>query len=287
MSLPPPTTSAASMAWAPSRAVRLSFALLAASTLFYTQSNHILSSRLVSSLDLHRYLPSPPSLAPPCHVVSEIDATSDDTFLDPGMPLDRVRPAPVAGTDLAPGDQDFCPTDSDGRPTVILVPIDGGVEPFDEDDPMNRSTFLSPSASTNDGAVVSDIGFLPWQPQTAEHAANRIPKWFALHRDVKTPCPVYYVPATSQKPFLPPSARVEDLLHLQHANNKRNHLGVEHCDATTDPVPFTPDEIDLWKERGHPEFLFGFATTPSRALKFLPRWTECERLHSPHRRSCC
>jgi len=36
----------------------------------------------------------------------------------------------------------------------------------------------------------------------------------------------------------------------------------------------TQSEIALWERRGYSEFMFGFATTPTRALDFLPRWSE-------------
>lgn len=255
-----------------SKGGRLALLALVATALVavHRRTGFLSTQSLLSAPASHARSPVAPSSLCPAEgdLVEELlVAEADGSTSIPSRPL---APAGEPG-DAQPGDQDFCPTDENGRPTVILVPLDGGTEPYGVDDPMRRTHFMSSSSSQNPLAPVSDLGFLPWRPQSDREAAERFPRRFATARPANQPCPVYYVPASSRPPILDsdPSSSIQ--FQAPENNDRQLPPPSQPC---SDRTGITTPALRQWQAQGHVEMLFGFATTPSRALQFLPRWTE-------------
>lgn len=179
-------------------------------------------------------------------------------------------------------DQDFCPPAGPGRrATAILIPIGQGLEPWDVDDTRSRTVFLGPK----DSAVQTDqspLGFLPFMSQSEQERRDRRPARFNTNMTANALCPVYYVPASalvSRIPALrsPPGKKTRrftvDLKARLHKLSQSVLGGAEGLGCKS-ASQHSGQEVALWQRRGYSEFMFGFATTPQRALEFLPRWSE-------------
>ncbi|PLW06943.1 hypothetical protein PCANC_10114 [Puccinia coronata f. sp. avenae] len=182
-------------------------------------------------------------------------------------------------------DQDFCPPAGPGRrATAILIPIGQGLEPWETDDSRARTFFLR-KEDGGTAAQKSDIGFLPFRPMSADDARLARPPRLETNMTEKHPCPVYYVPASPLFSPIPPlkilagdardprnafNAMLQRLRHFGSSLAPPRLFGSSQC---RDRQP-TQSEIALWERRGYSEFMFGFATTPTRALDFIPRWSE-------------
>ncbi|KAA1112852.1 hypothetical protein PGT21_012685 [Puccinia graminis f. sp. tritici] len=192
--------------------------------------------------------------------------------------------SPIPRKDAEIDDQDFCPPAGPGRrATAILIPIGRGLEPWEADDSRSRTFFLR----KEDGGTEpqkSDIGFLPFRPMSADDARLARPPRLETNMTDKHRCPVYYVPASPLFSPIPPLKNLAD-----GSRDPHNAFQVmlqrlrDFGSSLAPPKLFGPScnsrqhsqsELALWERRGYSEFMFGFATTPTRALDFIPRWSE-------------
>lgn len=196
-------------------------------------------------------------------------------------PLRFQQPIPIRPL-KALDDQDFCPPSGPGRrSTAILIPIGQGLEAWDSDSSQSRTYFLSPQDSATQ-TDQSELGFLPFLKQDPHQHLQRHPARLNPNMTDSALCPVYYVPASPLFHPIPPprgspipsaqggltAALTTRLYKLRQTLMIRMGVG-----CPTQPRHSLP-EIELWHRRGYAELMFGFATTPQRALEFLPRWSE-------------
>lgn len=191
---------------------------------------------------------------------------------------------PIKSSDVI-DDQDFCPPPGPGRrTTAILIPIGQGLEPWEADDSRSRTFFLR----KEDGGVEpqrSEIGFLPFKSMSPDETRLSRPPRFQTNMTEKNPCPVYYVPASplfspipplmnlSQGGSLYPYTAFQAMLHRLRSFGS-SFITSKFLGSRCSRDQHGEKELALWERRGYSEFMFGFATTPSRALDFLPRWSE-------------
>ncbi|PLW44574.1 hypothetical protein PCASD_05131 [Puccinia coronata f. sp. avenae] len=169
------------------------------------------------------------------------------------QPSPEVIPEPL-------NDQDFClPTISQQhgltiarRPTFILTPK---YMSYEAEDISNRTTFMPDTLQSNFHEEIrnggepqlSDIGFMAW----GKHDKNTPAGWPRRFRNDLQPeerCPVYEVPAVDTDP-----------LELDPVKSFIPTLGGSQRGCR----PIVTRKLGC---------MFGFATSPSRTLKYLPRW---------------
>ncbi|KAG0143608.1 hypothetical protein CROQUDRAFT_96113 [Cronartium quercuum f. sp. fusiforme G11] len=209
--------------------------------------------------------------------------TTSVTTAVKGPHLPFQQPLPPRSDNLV-NDQDFCPPAGPGRrATAILIPIGQGLESWDVDEPSGRTFFVGrkDSASETDQ---SELGFLPFMTQTEHERNERRPARFNPNMTSNALCPVYYVPASALVNPIPPlrasmgknSLRLTARLTEPLYKLRQTLMGGvgPTCEAENAPPQHSVQETALWHRRGYPEFMFGCATTPKRALEFLPRWSE-------------
>ncbi|MBW0464638.1 hypothetical protein O181_004353 [Austropuccinia psidii MF-1] len=181
-------------------------------------------------------------------------------------------------------DQDFCPPPGPGRRmTAILIPVGQGLEPWDADDSRSR-TFFFGKDDAQAQAEKSQLGFLPFQSKSTDEAKFNLPPRFKTNMTDKHPCPVYYVPASPLFSPIPPLKITSIGPHNPYSAfgamlNRLKRLHPSFSEARVfgsgcGPKSHSEKQLALWERRGYSEFMFGFATTPSRALDFIPRWSE-------------
>ncbi|KAA1112824.1 hypothetical protein PGT21_012013 [Puccinia graminis f. sp. tritici] len=168
---------------------------------------------------------------------------------------------PPPGEILKPlNDQDFCPptiSQQHGltitrRPTFILTP---SYTDYDDQDSLNRTTFMpdKPQSSLHDEVrdpsepQLSGIGFMAWGPRDKDIPLSW-PRRFRNNLEPEEPCPVYEVPAIDTDPpeFGPVKSFIPSLGGSQRGCR-----------------PIATQKLGM---------MFGFATSQSRTLKYLPRW---------------
>ncbi|KAI7943521.1 hypothetical protein MJO28_011049 [Puccinia striiformis f. sp. tritici] len=168
---------------------------------------------------------------------------------------------PPAEVILKPlNDQDFCPPTGfvqhnltvTRRPTFILMPKykDYGTEEI-----SNRTTFMPDESQirlpgeirNSSEAQLSDIGFMAWGPKDSNNPSGW-PRRFRKDLEAEEGCPVYKVPAIDADPveFGPVKSFIPSLGGSQRGCR-----------------PIATRKVG---------FMFGFATSQSRTLKYLPRW---------------
>lgn len=161
-----------------------------------------------------------------------------------------------------PDDQDFCPQhNTTRRPTIILVPFDDGVKGPALDDPVYRTSFFDRLVPIRTSPV--PVNPTRGGPGLFERGVPFDgPSRFPPKVPAGEPCPVHHVPSSTTVPTLP-------------------------------PVQQWAAEERAWRKAGHPEMMFGFATSkrrliqtkvrpsltfafagPSRALFHFPRWAD-------------
>ncbi|KAI7943532.1 hypothetical protein MJO28_011060 [Puccinia striiformis f. sp. tritici] len=181
-------------------------------------------------------------------------------------------------------DQDFCPPAGPGRrATAILIPIGQGLEPWETDDSRSRTFFLRKEDGGTDPKK-SDIGFLPFRSMSADEARLARPPRIETNMTDRHPCPVYYVPASPLFSPIPPLKNLADGARDPHNAFDAMLKRIRDFGSSLAPPKLfgtscnthkhSQSELALWERRGYSEFMFGFATTPTRALDFIPRWSE-------------
>jgi len=178
----------------------------------------------------------------------------------------RPPPDPEEIGEPLPDEQDLCPpaiSQQDGltitrRPTFILRPTYTSLSEAEED-ASNRTTFMPDTPLSNlHGEIraawepqLSNIGFMAWAPRD-KHTPAGWPRRFRNGMDREERCPVYEVPAIDTDPV--------DL--VGPAKTFIPSLGGSPSD-----------------QRGCRRIatqklgcMFGFATSQTRTLKYLPRW---------------
>ncbi|WAQ88096.1 hypothetical protein PtA15_9A221 [Puccinia triticina] len=193
--------------------------------------------------------------------------------------------APIPRKDAEIDDQDFCPPPGPGRrATAILIPIGQGLEPWETDDSRSRTFFLR----KEDGGAEpqkSEVGFLPFRPLSADDARLARPPRLETNMTDKHPCPVYYLPASPLFSPIPPLKNLANGPRDPHSAFEAMLQRLRDFGSSLAPPRLFggpscrsrqhgQSELALWERRGYSEFMFGFATTPTRALDFIPRWSE-------------
>ncbi|POW04927.1 hypothetical protein PSTT_10046 [Puccinia striiformis] len=132
--------------------------------------------------------------------------------------------------------------------------------------------------------VKSDIGFLPFRSMSADEARLARPPRIETNMTDRHPCPVYYVPASPLFSPIPPLKNLADGARDPHNAFDAMLKRIRDFGSSLAPPKLfgtscnthkhSQSELALWERRGYSEFMFGFATTPTRALDFIPRWSE-------------
>ncbi|KNZ62084.1 hypothetical protein VP01_1315g1 [Puccinia sorghi] len=175
-------------------------------------------------------------------------------------PLDHHKiPEPL------PDEQDFCPpaiSQQHGltitrRPTFILTPTYTSSSEAEED-ASNRTTFMPDTPLSNLHEEIraawdpqlSNIGFMAWAPRDKNTPADW-PRRFRNSMHPEERCPVYEVPAIDTDPvdFLGPVKTFIPSLGGSPAERGCRFIATQKLGC-----------------------MFGFATSQTRTLKYLPRW---------------
>lgn len=138
--------------------------------------------------------------------------------------------------------RDYCPRGREASqyPTVVLHPLGGGLEEPEDDD--RRTTFMDREDTV--GGKASEVGFYPW----VTRGNDRLPRFADPWRDDE-----------EESSVASPSG-------LPTNRTSRRPSCLRYDVPASPPSPKT--------SRPMSRFMFGMATTPSRALRSIPIWED-------------